>query len=113
MGKNGEQPIKLPIRSHPVITYESSEFDKTSNINIQNCYQFECKSKDYSPSDEVKQYIAACNLIDTLNDLIEEYHAPGNTRRERRATKHEFEKVLRIFLKHCKKYNIAYSVQNR
>ena len=68
--------------------------------------------QDYTPSNESKQYLTACDIADTLNDLIEEYHAPGNTRRERRAIKHEFNKVLRIFQKYCIKHNFSYTFQH-
>lgn len=35
-------------------------------------------------------------------------HAPGNPRNERRAIKREFDKVFRIFQKHCYAYNIDF-----
>lgn len=50
-------------------------------------------------------------LADKLNDLIEEYHAPGVPRKERRAIEREFDKVVHIFQKHCSKNRIKYTYQ--
>ena len=87
------------------------------SFNVQNTYKFECTMKD-PDSDALKELFegnpswkTASSLIDKLNDLIEEYHAPGTPRRERRAIKREFDRVFAIFRKHCQKNNIKYSFQ--
>ena len=87
------------------------------SFNVQNTYNFECTIKDFD-SEALKEFFegnaslkTASSLTDKLNDLIEEYHAPGTPRRERRAIKREFDKVFAIFHKHCQKNNIKYSFQ--
>lgn len=90
--------------------------DDTHAVDIINLYHFECDvnwplinqaAKDlYLGSSAWK---TGCRLADELNNLIEEYHAPGNTRRERRAIKRQFNKTFRIFHKHCKECNMLYS----
>lgn len=85
-------------------------WDDNSNhsIDIHNSYKFECSFKVPPFTVGVKELFegsaawkTACRLADELNDLIEEYHAPGTPRRERRAIKREFDKIFRIFHKHC------------
>lgn len=84
-------------------------------ITVDNSYKFECSFKDSSLASDIKKmfndipgYKTACRLVDELNELIEEYHAPGNPRGERRAIKREFDKVFKIFQKHCYTYNIDF-----
>lgn len=84
-------------------------------VTIHNSYKFECNFKDSSIASGIKDlvdnipgYKTAQRLTDELNDLIEEYHAPGTPRSERRAIKREFDKVFRIFRKHCYSYNIDF-----
>ncbi len=85
----------------------------TGQIDIATSYHFECEVK--SIDGELKnlfqnssQWRDACRLADELNDLIEEYHCPGLPRRECRAVKRQFDKIFRIFQKHCRKYGIDY-----
>jgi tRNA-dihydrouridine synthase len=92
-----------------------SEEDKAP-VNICNSYNFECNLKIDSFDKEFKKLLyedstwkMARRLCDELNDLIEEYHAPGTPRRERRAIKRHFNKIFRIFHNHCKEYNMLYS----
>lgn len=87
-------------------------------VNICNSYNFECNLKIDSFDEEFKKLLCedstwktARRLSDELNDLIEEYHAPGTPRRERRAIKRQFDKIFRIFHKHCKECDIQYSFQ--
>lgn len=82
-------------------------------VNIHNAYNFECNLKIDPLDEEAKRLLfgdptfqTARRLTDELNDLIEEYHAPGTPRRERRAIKREFDKIFKIFCKHCKANNI-------
>lgn len=84
-------------------------------VNICNSYYFECSFDDSSYTEIVKElikespeYKTACRLTDELNNLIEEYHAPGTPRRERRAIKREFDKIFKIFRKHCQVYRIDF-----
>lgn len=79
-------------------------------VNIHNSYHFECNLK---MDDEARKLLygdsawkTACQIADRLNDLIEEYHAPGTPRRERRAIQREFDRIFKIYLKHCKANNI-------
>lgn len=90
----------------------SSEGNETP-INIHNTYNFECNLKMDPLDEEAKKLLfgnsafqTARRLTDELNDLIEEYHAPGTPRRDRRAIKREFDKIFKIFCKHCKANNI-------
>lgn len=93
--------------------------DKDSSpIDIGNSYCFKCDIKSYFTNPvEMDLYLDspawknACRIADELNQLIEEYHAPGNPRKERRAIKRQFDKIFNIFRKHCQKHKIAYSFQ--
>ena len=97
-------------------TVEMSWTDQDSHpINICNSYYFECSVKLPLMNQAAKDLFfdspgwkTACRLADKLNDLIEEYHAPGTPRRERRAIKREFDKIFRIFRKHCKECKIDF-----
>lgn len=87
-------------------------------ISVSNSYKFECSFKDSSMASGIKDlvdnipgYKTAKRLADELNDLIEEYHAPGTPRSERRTIKREFDKVFRIFRKHCYSYNIDFGFE--
>lgn len=86
-------------------------------VNVQNSYKFECTITDPVPEELQKlfdgdpSFKIASRLTEQLNDLIEEYHAPGTPRRERRAIKREFDKIFRIFHKHCLMHGIEYSFQ--
>lgn len=88
------------------------------SISVRNTYSFECSiqaddSFKKSIEETSKPIKDAQMLIDKLNDLIEEYHAPGAPRRERRAIKREFDRIFRILQKHCAKHNIRYSFQKQ
>lgn len=85
--------------------------------SVKNTFSFEC-TIDSCP--DLKDLIGDCKplqdaqkLADRLNDLIEEYHAPGAPRRERRAIKREFDRIFRIYVKHCEKHNIKYTFQKQ
>ncbi len=84
-------------------------------IDIQHSYKFECdinppfsnqKAKDLFL--ESSSWRKANELADELNELIEEYHAPGTPRRERRAIKRDFVRIFQIFRKHCQKHQIDF-----
>ena len=85
----------------------------TEPIDISTSYHFECDAK-IADEDlrmallDSSEWRNACRLADELNDLIEEYYSPGLPRRERRAVKRQFDKILRIFQKHCHKHLIGY-----
>lgn len=110
--KTGETVGTLNPQSPVEVTWCSED---TSPIEIGNSYCFKCDLKQYYPELPLKlkqssaAYKTAERLADRLNDLIEEYHAPGTPRRERRAIKREFQKILRIFQKHCNAHNIKIS----
>ncbi|TGY77874.1 hypothetical protein [Lepagella muris] len=97
-------------------TVEVSWTDKdTHPIDIHHSYKFECSVNLPLMNEVAKElffgspgYKTACRLADELNDLIEEYHAPGTPRRERRAIRREFVKIYRIFRKHCKECKINF-----
>lgn len=85
-------------------------------VNVVNSFQFQC---DIDKDDEAAKWLfnnhpfrkaqnTAYRLTDELNDLIEEYHAPGNTRRERRAIQRQFNKLFSKLDKLCKTYHINY-----
>lgn len=100
------------IHASPVSQIEWCD-KNTDPIDISTSYHFECDVK--STDSELKklfknssQWRDACRLADELNDLIEEYHCPGLPRRERRAVKRQFDKIFRIFQKHCHNYMIDY-----
>lgn len=67
-------------------------------INIRNSFKF-----GYEPGSQQNERVLnnAYWLADRLNDLVEEYHAPGTPRRERRLIEREFKRVLTIFRKYC------------
>lgn len=99
------------------IAWDHVSFESASEeapVNVQNSYKFECSFKDVDTTgikellESNQSYKDAYRLTDALNDLIEEYYAPGTPRRERRAIKREFDKVFRIFQKHCKTHGIDY-----
>lgn len=75
--------------------------------DIESCPDLEDLMKDCKPLQDAQK------LADRLNDLIEEYHAPGAPRRERRAIKREFDRIFRIYVKHCEKYNLKHSFQKQ
>lgn len=49
----------------------------------------------------------------TVNEKMAwlQQHAPGNTRKVRRAVQRQFDKTFKIFRKHCQDCNIQYSFQ--
>ncbi len=114
--ETGEE-LKFNPTSTSLISYDSCDDDQIrQSINVHNSYKFECTINP--ASEELKKLFEsnpnlniASRLTDRLNDLIEEYHAPGTPRRERRAIKREFDKVFAIFRKHCQKSGIEYSFQ--
>lgn len=57
---------------------------------------------------ETEQWRHAVDLADKLNDLIEEYHTPGNFRRVRKMIRRQFDKAFRTFLKHCRRNRIDF-----
>lgn len=80
----------------------------TSSVNICNSYYFECEVKLPLMNQAAKDLFfgspawkTANRLADKLNSLIEEYHAPGNTRKVRRAVQRQFDKTFKIFRQHC------------
>lgn len=82
-------------------------------VSVCNSYKFECSFKGPALNiqdlwKDIPGYKDACRLADELNDLIEEYHAPGTPRRERRAIKREFDRIFRIFRKHCYTHRIDF-----
>ncbi len=86
-----------------------------SPVNICNSYYFECNVKLPLMNQAAKDLFfgspawkTACRLADKLNGLIEEYHAPGTIRKERRVIQREFDKTFHIFKKHCKTYMIDF-----
>lgn len=103
-------------------TSVSVSFDTKDKVpaDIKTSYQFVCKMdirnfyssiKDmYSQSWEWKR---ANKLADDLNDLIEEYNAPGTPRKERRTLIKKFKKTLQLLDKHCRKYKLTYSFINQ
>jgi len=121
--------------SKPKILIIDEATDQTSELNVSSCqfdselsgafnepvsvcnsYKFECSFKGPALNiqdlwNDIPEYRNACRLADRLNDLIEEYHAPGTPRSERRAIKREFDKVFRIFRKHCYAYNIDFGFE--
>lgn len=105
-------PAKTVVWNH--VSFENSE--QEAPINIRNSFKFECEVKVESATvkklcEGTQSWKDACCLTDTLNDLIEEFHAPGTPRRERRAIQREFDKVFRAFRKHCQTYNIDFKFE--
>lgn len=103
------------LNLHVDTTTVSWDSDIAPSINIHNSFQFDCEINLPSvPQSHIKAYYHnpawkdACRLADRLNDLIEEYHAPGTIRKERRAIQREFDKTFHIFKKHCKTYMIDF-----
>lgn len=108
------------------VSINGSPDEPAPPVNIGNSYQFSCSFKmDKSASDALSALIAenfpanfkqvwkrANRLRDELNDMIEEYHAPGNSRRVRRQLKRDFDKTFRIFRAYCKEHGIEYGSQN-
>lgn len=92
--------------------------NETSPVNICNSYYFECEVKLPLMNQAAKDLFfgspawkTANRLADKLNSLIEEYHAPGNTRKVRRAVQRQFDKTFKIFRNHCQDCNIQYTFQ--
>ncbi len=92
--------------------------NNTSPVNICNSYYFECDVKFPLMNQAAKNLFfdsptwkTACRLADKLNGLIEEYHAPGNTRKVRRTVQRQFDKTFKIFRNHCQDCNIQYTFQ--
>lgn len=90
----------------------------TSPVNIYNLYYFECDVKFPLMNQAAKDLFfdspawkTTNRLADKLNSLIEEYHAPGNTRKVRRAVQRQFDKTFKIFRQHCLECNIQYTFQ--
>lgn len=89
--------------------------NETSPVNICNSYYFECEVKLPLMNQAAKDLFfdspawkTANRLADKLNSLIEEYHAPGNTRKVRRAVQRQFDKTFKIFRNHCQKCRIDF-----
>lgn len=114
----GEQ---VALGAIPTITMNHVSFESTPEeppVNIRNSFNFDCSFKEPEFTTGIKAIFEnnqswkdACRLADTLNDLIEEFHAPGTPRRERRAIQREFDKVFRVFRKHCQTYNIDFKFE--
>lgn len=99
------------IEIHPGTTQIEWCDKDTHPIDINHSYKFECTidSDELNKTlDDTPGFKTACRLTDELNDLIEEYYAPGTPRRERRAIKREFDKIFRIFRKHCQAHHINF-----
>lgn len=106
--RNGQKIGLINAKSISEVTWYSKD---ASPIEIGNSYCFQCEVKLDSAEllkafQESPQYRTANALCDRLNDLIEEYHAPGVIRRERRAIKREFNRMFQIFQGHCLKHMI-------
>lgn len=106
--KTGQKIGPINAKSVSEITWYSKY---ASPIDIGNSYCFQCDVKIDSSEllkafQESPQYRTASTLCDRLNDLIEEYHAPGVIRRERRAIKREFNRLFQMFQRHCQKHMI-------
>lgn len=89
--------------------------NETSPVNICNSYYFECEVKLPLMNQAAKDLFfgspawkTANRLADKLNSLIEEYHAPGNTRKVRRAVQRQFDKTFKIFQTHCQECRIDF-----
>lgn len=87
-------------------------YDKNNApIDIATSYDIQCSEQEkfasttdnHSGMHPQRTAIAFCNR---LNDLIEEYHAPGANRSDRRTIKREFESLANILLAHCRKYSL-------
>ena len=89
--------------------------NETSPVNICNSYYFECEVKLPLMNQAAKDLFydspawkTATRLADKLNSLVEEYHAPGNTRKVRRAVQRQFDKTFKIFRDHCQECRIDF-----
>lgn len=92
----------------------------TPPTNIRTSYKFECHMdirNYYAAVPEIYrkswEWTHANELADRLNDIIEEYHAPGTVRRERRALQRMFDKTLQQLDRHCRMYTIIYQYYNQ
>ena len=92
--------------------------NETSPVNICNSYYFECDVKLPLMNQAAKDLFfrspaweTANRLADKLNSLIEEYFAPGNTRKVRRSVQRQFDKTFKNFRTHCRDCNIQYTFQ--
>lgn len=106
----------LPVLQDTV--YVGWENKGVPPIDIATSFNFNCRlDTDWSDIDpeverlykQTSKWEYAVKLSETLNDLIEEYHAPGNSRHERREIKRQFGKVFMVFLKHCRMSQISYT----
>lgn len=106
--QTGQKIGSINAKSVSEITWCSKD---ASPIDIGTSYSFQCDVKIDSNElrrafEEGQEYRTANALCDRLNDLIEDYHAPGVIRRERRAIKREFNRLMGIFQQHCAKHCI-------
>lgn len=83
-------------------------------IDIKTSYEFTCYL-DESYNQELERLYKqtefwkyAVKLSKQLNDLIEEYHVPGTSRRERREINRTYCKLYNKFHKHCQFAQINY-----
>lgn len=112
--KESGTTVELPFNEKSV-TWDSKD---SFAINVVNSFSFQCFVDVDEYNEAAKRPFfsqafwraqkTACQLVDKLNDLVEEFYAPGNTRRERRAIQREFNKLFSKFDTHCKTHNINY-----
>lgn len=88
--------------------------------NIRTSYKFECHMdirNYYAKVPELYrkswEWARANELADRLNDIIEEYHAPGTVRKVRRALQRSFDKTIKQLDRHCRMYKIIYKFYNQ
>lgn len=114
--KTGEETVLDTGVIRSVNFLENCDSDILSGIDITNSYKFECNlhipgDPDYIIRDfftETWQWKLANRYSEQLNDYIEEFHAPGTNRKERRLLKRLFAKTYAQFKRHCHLYGIEY-----
>jgi hypothetical protein len=75
-------------------------------LNIANVHSFQCICVLDDDFKHTEAWHTACLLTDQLNDLVEEYNAPGNQRKELRSISQNFHRTLKKLLRHRTKYNL-------
>lgn len=102
---------------HHSVSFSTKDAPQT---DIRTSYQFECRMdirNYYAKVPELYRHSwewkRAEKLADKLNDIIEEYHAPGTIRRVRRDLQRKFQKALQQLDQHCRMYKIIYEFINQ